>query len=111
MIVNHADGTRVESPFTVSEDLFEKWTTLAKDMMDLSGERLAFVLNDIIEHKRHKEAQKEGRALPSIKLAVGTAPTTPEVGPPAPGAKRSGQTEPTTPGANTGINVETTQRT
>merc|ERR1712217_400153 len=35
-----------------------------------------------IEHKRHKDAHKDGRALPSVKLAVGTEPA----GPPAPGA-------------------------
>jgi hypothetical protein len=77
MTVNHADGSRdgtrvVESPFTLTEELFQKWVKLAEDLMALGGERLAFVLNDIVEHKRHKEAHKDGRGLPSFKTAIGT---------------------------------------
>lgn len=72
MTVNHQDGTRVESPFVVTDELFEKWLKLGEDLIDLGGERLAFVLNDIIEHKRHKEAHADGRGLPSVKMAVGT---------------------------------------
>merc|ERR1719188_2238060 len=56
MTVNHADGTRVESPFTLSDSLFESWVKMAEALMTQAGERLAFVLNDIIEHKRHKDA-------------------------------------------------------
>jgi len=70
MTVNHADGTRVENPFTLPEELFEKWVKLAEELMQLSAERLAFVLNEIIEHKRHKDAHKDGRALPDRKVAV-----------------------------------------
>jgi len=70
MTVNHADGTRVESPFTLTDDLFEKWVKIAEDLLQLSGERLAFVLNEIIEHKRHKDAHKDGRGLPTKKVAV-----------------------------------------
>merc|ERR1719253_772058 len=70
MTVNHADGTRVESPFTLSDELFTKWATLAEEMMQLAGERLGFVLNEILEHKRHKEAHKEGRSLPHRRAAV-----------------------------------------
>lgn len=71
MTVNHADGTRVESPFTLPDDLFDKWAKLAEELIQLSGERLGFILNDIIEHKRHKDAVKDGRSLPSKKKAVG----------------------------------------
>lgn len=70
MTVNHADGTRVENPFTLTDELFQKWVKLAEELLQLAGERLGFVLNEIIEHKRHKEAQKDGRALPSRKVAV-----------------------------------------
>merc|ERR1719265_803265 len=70
MTQNHADGTRVENPFTLPEELFNKWVKLAEELLQLSGERLAFILNEIIEHKRHKEAHKEGRGLPSRKAAV-----------------------------------------
>lgn len=72
MTVNHADGTRVESPFSVTEEMFGKWVKLAEDLTELGGERLAFVLNDLIEHKRHKDAHADGRGLPSVKVAVGT---------------------------------------
>jgi len=70
MTVNHADGTRVENPFTLTDERFEQWVKLAEELLQLAGERLGFVLNEIIEHKRHKEAQKDGRALPSRKVAV-----------------------------------------
>uniref|UniRef100_A0A7S4PT76 Uncharacterized protein n=1 Tax=Alexandrium monilatum TaxID=311494 RepID=A0A7S4PT76_9DINO len=71
MTVNHADGTRVESPFELTDELFSKWVKIAEDLMALGGERLAFVLNEIIEHRRHKEAHSHGRGLPSRKIAVG----------------------------------------
>merc|ERR1712232_567511 len=70
MTVNHADGTRVENPFYLTQELFQKWVKIAEELMQLAGERLAFVLNEIIEHKRHKEAHKEGRGLHSRKAAV-----------------------------------------
>jgi hypothetical protein len=70
MTVNHADGTRVESPFTLTEELFQKWLKMAQELIQLAGERMAFVLNEILEHKRHKEAHKDGRGLHSRKVAV-----------------------------------------
>merc|ERR1712146_324885 len=70
MTVNHADGTRVDNPFTLSDELFEKWVKMAEDLLQVSGERVGFVLNDILEHKRHKEAAKDGRALPSRKVVT-----------------------------------------
>jgi len=79
MTVNHADGTRVENPFTLTEELFQKWVKLAEELLQLAGERLGFVLNEIIEHKRHKEAHKEGRALPSRKFAVDVENKAPDV--------------------------------
>lgn len=70
MTVNHADGTRIESPFTLTDELFEKWVKLAEDLLQVAGERLTFVLTELIEHKRHKDAHKEGRALPTRNVAV-----------------------------------------
>merc|ERR1711976_302620 len=70
MTTNHADGTSVASPFTLPEELYQKWLQLAKDLATLAGERLAFVMNEILEHKRHKDAHKDGRGLPSRKHAV-----------------------------------------
>jgi len=64
MEVNHADGTReIEQPFKVDEALLQKWMSLAEDFTSQAGIRLAFVLNDILEHRRHKVATKEGRGM------------------------------------------------
>lgn len=72
MTVNVEGGPRIQSPFELTDELVKKWMTMAKDLMTLGGERLAFVLNEIVEHKRHKEADGQGRGLPSRKIAVGT---------------------------------------
>jgi len=62
MEVNHADGTRqIDSPFQLNDELFQRWLSIANRLTTLGGQRLAFVLNDIIEHKKHKAALKEGR--------------------------------------------------
>lgn len=62
MEVNHADGTRqIDQPFKLEEEIFQRWRRLAQDMTTLGGQRLAFVLNDIVEHKKHKAAHREGR--------------------------------------------------
>jgi len=62
MEVNHADGTRkIDDPFHLTEEVFQRWLKLANDFTTLAGERLAFVLLDILEHKRHKAAHHEGR--------------------------------------------------
>lgn len=56
------DGTKqVDSPFRLDEERFHRWLDLAHSFTILGGERLAFVLNDILEHKKHKVAHKEGR--------------------------------------------------
>lgn len=64
MEVNHADGTRkIDDPFHVSEEILQRWVKIANDFTTLAGERLAFVLLDILEHKRHKAAHHQGRGL------------------------------------------------
>lgn len=73
MTVNHADGTRIDSPFQLTDELFQKWLQLAKELTALGGERLGFVLNEIIEHKRHKDAISQGRGLPSRSYSYGSA--------------------------------------
>lgn len=71
MYVNHADGSRtIEKPFNITEDVFLKWQTLASQVIQEGGERLALVYLDIIEHRRHKAAQKEGRGLMPPLLAA-----------------------------------------
>lgn len=62
MEVNHADGTRdIAARYEVSEEQFQQWLKLAQDATLLAGQRLAFVLQDLIEHRKHKLAHKEGR--------------------------------------------------
>merc|ERR1712228_242585 len=61
---NHADGSRSIPPeFKLSEELFEKWKKMAEELTVLAGLRLGFVLADILEHRRHKHALKQGRGL------------------------------------------------
>merc|ERR1719253_2115173 len=62
MEVNHGDGTRkIDDPFHVTDEVMQRWTKLANDFTSLGGERLAFVMLDILEHKRHKAAHHDGR--------------------------------------------------
>eukprot|EP00931_Biecheleriopsis_adriatica_P102263 TRINITY_DN77255_c0_g1_i1.p1 TRINITY_DN77255_c0_g1~~TRINITY_DN77255_c0_g1_i1.p1 ORF type:complete len:434 (+),score=91.63 TRINITY_DN77255_c0_g1_i1:74-1375(+) len=64
MFTNHADGSRtIESPFDITQETFLKWQALANQLIQEGGERLALVFLDIIEHKRHKAAAKDGRGL------------------------------------------------
>eukprot|EP00746_Dinoflagellata_sp_MGD_P075770 gnl/MRDRNA2_/MRDRNA2_30467_c0_seq1.p1 gnl/MRDRNA2_/MRDRNA2_30467_c0~~gnl/MRDRNA2_/MRDRNA2_30467_c0_seq1.p1 ORF type:complete len:383 (-),score=82.52 gnl/MRDRNA2_/MRDRNA2_30467_c0_seq1:37-1185(-) len=62
MEVNHADGSRkLENPFELTEELLETWIKLAEKMLMQAGLRTAFILEDIIEHRRHKHAHAEGK--------------------------------------------------
>merc|ERR1719408_45451 len=63
MAVNHADGTReIVQPFKLEEEMYKEWMQIAEDLTNLAGQRLAFMLNDIIDHRRHHNAHKEGRS-------------------------------------------------
>merc|ERR1712232_892520 len=58
------DGSRrIESPFKVDDALMHSWVALGEELTSLAGIRLAFTLNEILEHKRHKAAHKLGRGL------------------------------------------------
>lgn len=62
MEINHADGTRqIDNPFKLSEEMYQEWLGIASTLTTQGGIRLAFVLQDIIEHKKHKAALKDGR--------------------------------------------------
>jgi hypothetical protein len=62
MEVNHADGTRkIDDPYHLDDEVLQRWAKIASDFTTLAGERLAFVLLDILEHNRHKAAHREGR--------------------------------------------------
>eukprot|EP00811_Abedinium_folium_P010276 NODE_19505_length_840_cov_3.471248.p1 GENE.NODE_19505_length_840_cov_3.471248~~NODE_19505_length_840_cov_3.471248.p1 ORF type:complete len:204 (-),score=50.79 NODE_19505_length_840_cov_3.471248:71-682(-) len=61
---NHADGTRnIAQPFELSEELFKEWVGYAHDVTLLAAQRIGFLLNDILEHQKHKKAALDGRAL------------------------------------------------
>jgi len=45
----------------LTEDTYKKWVEYAEDVMMLGGLRIAFVINDILEHRRHKIAHQDGR--------------------------------------------------
>eukprot|EP00933_Yihiella_yeosuensis_P078347 TRINITY_DN8970_c0_g1_i1.p1 TRINITY_DN8970_c0_g1~~TRINITY_DN8970_c0_g1_i1.p1 ORF type:complete len:420 (+),score=63.07 TRINITY_DN8970_c0_g1_i1:43-1302(+) len=72
MTVNHADGSKIDSPYELTEEMYQKWLKLVEKLTLLAGERVAFILDDILEHKRHKDALADGRGLPSRKIAVGS---------------------------------------
>jgi hypothetical protein len=62
MEVNHADGTRkIDDPYHLDEEVLQRWAKIANDFTTLAGERVAFVLLDVLEHKRHKAGHKDGR--------------------------------------------------
>lgn len=64
MEVNHADGTRsIADPFVVDEALYQRWLQLANTVLELGGQRIAFVLVDILTHKKHKKHHMEGRGI------------------------------------------------
>lgn len=60
--INHKDGSRtIDDPFELNKELYQSWVNMADNFLYEGGERLAFILLDLIEHKRHKAAHKEGR--------------------------------------------------
>lgn len=62
MEVNHADGTRrIDSPFKLDEELFTRWAKLANGFTVQAGQHIAYVLQDILEHKKHKAFTVDGR--------------------------------------------------
>merc|ERR1712061_597025 len=62
MEVNHGDGSRgIDAEFKVSDTVFDAWVQIAQDATTRAGVRLAFVLLDLLEHRRHALAHKEGR--------------------------------------------------
>jgi hypothetical protein len=62
--VNHADGSRgIPQRVELSEAAFQGWLELAQTMIQRGSERVAFVLLDLIEHRKHSIAHKLGRGL------------------------------------------------
>jgi len=62
MEVNHADGSRaIDSPFEVNEEMYKRWVALWTKSATRGGERIAFMMQNVLEHRRHKTAHHEGR--------------------------------------------------
>merc|ERR1711879_1144286 len=57
----NSSASVVPPVFKLEEDVFQDWLKLAKDFTMRGGQRLAYVLHEIIEHKKHKAHAKEGR--------------------------------------------------
>jgi len=62
MDLNQTDDSRsMGGPFEINEELFQTWLKLADKFTVAAGQRLTYVLVDILEHTRHKLAHKQGR--------------------------------------------------
>eukprot|EP00929_Paragymnodinium_shiwhaense_P027188 TRINITY_DN16007_c0_g1_i1.p1 TRINITY_DN16007_c0_g1~~TRINITY_DN16007_c0_g1_i1.p1 ORF type:complete len:379 (+),score=79.03 TRINITY_DN16007_c0_g1_i1:201-1337(+) len=69
MEVNHADGSRqIDPEFQLSDEMFEDWVAMAQERTLIAGQRLAYVLLEILQHKRHKHAHAEGRGLSAHQM-------------------------------------------
>eukprot|EP00927_Polykrikos_kofoidii_P087018 TRINITY_DN9931_c0_g1_i1.p1 TRINITY_DN9931_c0_g1~~TRINITY_DN9931_c0_g1_i1.p1 ORF type:complete len:405 (-),score=48.99 TRINITY_DN9931_c0_g1_i1:50-1198(-) len=61
---NHADGSRGIDPVVhLTQDMYTQWRRMYEDRTVMAGQRLAFVLLDILDHKKHHHAHQEGRGL------------------------------------------------
>lgn len=67
-----ADGVKeLAGPVTISEEVFQRWRQLAEDLTTLGGQRLAFLLSDILVHRKHRDAHKQGRGHRHHKRSSG----------------------------------------
>lgn len=48
-------------PFEVNSATYQRWLNITQELTIRAGERVAFSLLDVLEHKKHKLAHKEGR--------------------------------------------------
>lgn len=58
---DNESNKQIINPVTIQEEVFHRWIALAEELTTLAGQRLAFLLSDILVHKKHKQAHKEGR--------------------------------------------------
>lgn len=63
METNHADGTRtIAEPFELTEGMYQEWLLYAKEATLLAGMRVAWLLLDILDHRKHKVTLLDGRS-------------------------------------------------
>jgi len=73
MEINHADGTRtIDKNFHVTDELFEQWVKLAQELTHIAGLRLAFILTEILQHRRHSHAHELGRGIAAHRVHLRT---------------------------------------
>lgn len=61
MEVGKGEERHVQSPYELNEDVFQRWLELATELSELAGQRIAWLLLDLMEHRRHKLAHKLGK--------------------------------------------------
>jgi len=50
-----------DTPFDISEELYSRWLNISHELTWRAGERVAFILLEILQHEEHRLAHKEGR--------------------------------------------------
>jgi len=61
MEVGKDEERHVASPYELTEDVFQRWLELASELTELAGQRTAWLLLDLLEHRRHHHALKLGK--------------------------------------------------
>jgi hypothetical protein len=61
MEVGKGEERHVQTPYEVNEDVFQRWLELANELAELAGQRVAWLLMDLLEHRRHKLSHKLGK--------------------------------------------------
>lgn len=57
------DLSNTSATVSLSDEVFQRWRSHAADSMSRAAQRTAFVLLDLLEHRRHREAHKDGRGM------------------------------------------------
>merc|ERR1712232_511447 len=55
------DTGQIDQPFVVTDETFKEWVKIADEAIMKAGQTLTFILLDILEHRTHRSAHKEGR--------------------------------------------------
>lgn len=51
----------IRNPHTMKQDLYDRWASLAVNLTEIAGQRIAFILLDLAEHKEHHLAHALSR--------------------------------------------------
>lgn len=61
MEVGEGQDRHVASPYELNEEIFQRWLELATEFSELAGQRTAWLLMDLLEHRKHHFAHKIGK--------------------------------------------------